>query len=173
MSVIRPELLARLLRWRELLGALAIAAGGVWVMTWGGAFYLGLGLLIVLTGLGLGLSAIRQLRFRVGGSAPGIVQVDEGQITYLAPQGGGFVALSELDEVEMVFDLTGARLWRLSQSGFPTVTIPAAAQGAEALFDAFVSLPGARPGHIVAALDRRPGQGPVTVWRRTRRPALT
>lgn len=102
-----------------------------------------------------------------------MVQVDEGQITYLAPDNGGFVALSELDTVEMVFDRQGARCWRLSQEGYPTVTIPAAAKGADALFDAFVSLPGARAGHILAALDRPPSDGPVTVWRREGRPALT
>lgn len=173
MSLIRPEALATILRWRELLGGLAIAAGGLWVMSWGGAFYLGLGGLIVVTGLGLAWAAAWRLRFHVDGAAPGVVQVDEGQIAYLAPRDGGFVALSELTSVDLVFDATGARHWRLSQSGYPTVTIPAAAKGAEALFDAFVSLPGARPGHILAALDRTAEEGPVTVWRRTHRPALT
>lgn len=173
MSPIRPEALATILRWRELMGGLAIAAGGVWVMSWGGLFYLGLGGLVALTGLGLAFSAVRRLRFHVTGAAPGLVQVDEGQIAYLAPGNGGFVALSELTSVEMVFDARGGRHWRLAQAGLPTVTIPAAAAGADALFDAFVSLPGARPGHILAALDRRPEEGPVTVWRRDRRPALT
>lgn len=173
MTAIRPELLARLMTWRELLGAVAIVGGGVWVMTWGGGFYLGLGLLIGLTGLGLGLSALRRLRFHSDGQAPGVVQVDEGQISYLAPEGGGFVALSELTEVELIFDASGGRHWRLAQAGLPTVTIPVAAKGADALFDAFVSLPGARAGHILAALDRAPRDGPATVWRRNDRPALT
>lgn len=173
MSLIRPEVLVTILRWRDLMGAVAIAGAGLWVFGFGGLFYQGLGVLFVLVGGGLAVAAIRQLRFHVAGGAPGVVQVDEGQITYLAPQNGGFVALSELTEVEMIFGTDGARLWRLSQATYPTITIPAAAKGADALFDAFVSLPGARPGHILAALERDPGAGPVTVWRRDHRPALT
>lgn len=173
MSPIRPGIRALLDRSRELLVAGLLGLVGTWVFTFGGWFFQGLGLAAMLLSLALAYVAIRRLRFRPGGGAPGVVQVDEGQITYLAPRNGGFVALSELTELAIVFDADGARLWRLTQSGFPTVTIPAAAQGADALFDAFVSLPGARPGHIVAALDRTPDQGPVTVWRRVRHPALT
>ncbi|MBN2905349.1 MAG: hypothetical protein JXJ18_01420 [Rhodobacteraceae bacterium] len=99
--------------------------------------------------------------------------MDEGQITYLAPVGGGFVALSELEEVAMVFGADGTRHWRLSQAQFPTVMIPAAAEGSDALFDVFVSLPGARPGQILAAAERPFAEGPVTVWRRQARAALT
>jgi len=173
VSFLRPEIRALLDRSREMLAAGGMALAGGWVFTFGGWFFQGLGLALMLLSLALAYVAIRRLRFLTHGAAPGIVQVDEGQITYLAPGNGGFVALSELTELELVFDADGARLWRLTQSGFPTVTIPAAAQGGDALFDAFVSLPGARPGHIVAALDRTPDQGPVMVWRRERHPALT
>ncbi|MGC9420750.1 MAG: hypothetical protein ACP5EN_17430, partial [Rhodovulum sp.] len=115
MSLIRPDLLEQLLRWRDLFGALFIAGLGVWVFRFGGYFYQGLGVLFGLVGVGLAIAALRKLRFHVSGGAPGVVQVDEGQITYLAPVGGGFVALSELTAVEMAFDAVGGRLWRLSQ----------------------------------------------------------
>jgi len=166
MSLIRPDALAAILRWRDLFGAAAIAGAGGWVYGFGGYFYQGLGIVFCLVGAGLAFSAIRRLRFGGAGSAPGVVQVDEGQITYLAPEGGGFVARSEMTEIALIFDDAGRRHWRLSQAGLPTVTIPVDAEGAEALFDAFVALPGARPGAILAARERRAKDGPVTVWRR-------
>lgn len=173
MSPIRPEVAALFARWREVLGAVALGLAGLWVFGFGGYFFQAIGVGLVLVGASAVVVAVRRLRFHAEVAAPGLVQVDEGQITYLAPQDGGFVALSELTALDLVFDAQGGRLWRLTQMGLPAVTIPAAAQGADALFDSFVSLPGARPGHILAALDRTPDQGPVTVWRRARPPALT
>ncbi|WP_156882930.1 hypothetical protein [Rhodovulum sp. P5] len=164
--MIRPEVLERLLRWREALGGAAIAASGIWVFGFGGYFYRGLGVLFVLVGLGLAISALWRLRFRGSGAAPGVVQVDEGQITYLSAEGGGFVALSELNAVTLEFDGAGRRYWVLSQTGFPTVRIPTDAEGAEALFDAFMVLPGVSAGPLIAAVNRAPSNGPVTLWRR-------
>jgi len=161
------------LRYREHLVAGAVGLAGIWVFGFGGYFYQGLGFAILALAAALAYIGWRHLRFHAEGLAPGVVQVDEGQITYLAPVGGGFVALSDLTRIEMIFDHWQGRHWRLSQARFQTVTIPAAAKGAEALFDAFVSLPGARPGLILSALERAPAEGPVTVWRREDRPALT
>lgn len=168
MSAIRPEALAAILRWRDLFGALAIVAAGLWVFGFGGYFYQGLGLVFALTGAGLAFVAIRRMRFRSGGAAPGVVEVDEGQIAYLSPEGGGFVALSELEQIALVFDRGGRPHWQLTQPPLPSVQIPLNTTGAEALFDAFAALPGAHPGHFLAAHDRPVSDGPVTVWRRPR-----
>ncbi|TDX29681.1 hypothetical protein [Rhodovulum visakhapatnamense] len=173
MSFLRPEAVAALRRRREVIAAGAVALAGLWIFGLGGYLLQALGLLTGALGAGLGFVAIRRNRFRIPGNGPGIVQVDEGQITYLAPRGGGFVALSEITRIEMVFDETGARGWRLSQTRFPEVTIPASASGADALFDVFMALPCANPRAILSALDRSPADGPVTVWSRIVRPALT
>ncbi|MEX5727814.1 hypothetical protein Ga0609869_001167 [Rhodovulum iodosum] len=173
MSPFRPEALAALMRWRDLFGAVAIAGCGIWVFGFGGLFYQGLGLVFVLTGAGLAFVALRRMRFRGGGMAPGVVEVDEGQIAYLAAEGGGFVALSELEEIALVFDGAGRPHWRLAQAPLPTLHIPVDTTGAEALFDAFAALPGARPGEMLAALDRPAAKGDITLWRRRPRPALT
>jgi len=173
MNLIRPELRAAFRRYRELIVAAAVGLAGLWVFGFGGLFYQGLGVAILMLGAALGSIGLRHLRFHAEGLAPGVVRVDEGQITYLAPVGGGFVAMSEITRIDLIFDHWDGRHWRLSQARFQTVTIPAAAKGAEALFDAFVSLPGARPGQILAALERAPAEGPVTVWRRDDRLALT
>lgn len=174
MSVVRPELRAAIHRWREVLIGLAVALAGLWVWSLGGYFYAGLGIVIALTGLALSYTGWRRLRFHGAGEAPGVVEVMEGQITYLAPEGGGFAAITEITAIALDFTLSGQPRWRIAQAGGPDLAIPAAAEGTEALFDAFVSLPGADPARFMAALKRRPAEGGLTVWRRRRdAPALT
>ncbi|MHC0054239.1 hypothetical protein [Actibacterium sp. D379-3] len=173
MAFVRPEILAALTRWREVLIGLGVAALGLWVIGLGGYVFQGLGGLVAVLGLALAFVARRRLRFHRDGAAPGVVQVTEGQITYLAPAGGGFAALSELREIALGFDPAGRPFWQLFQTGAPPLAIPVSAAGAAALFDVFVALPGADPARILTALDRRPAEGTVTVWRRNHRPALT
>lgn len=173
MSLIRPELKRTLSRWREVLTGVAVAVVGGWAATFGGWFYQGLGAVIVALGLALAYVGWRRLRFHREGDAAGVVEVTEGQITYLAPAGGGFAARTELTEISLGFDVAGRAHWRIAQTGAPPLSIPVSAAGADALFDAFVALPGANPARILAALDRRPADGPVTVWRRNPRLALT
>ncbi|MGB8624021.1 MAG: hypothetical protein WCD16_14500 [Paracoccaceae bacterium] len=173
MSFVRPELKRAILRWREVLfGGVILLAGG-WIYSLGGLFFHALGLCAAALGLAVGYVAWRRLRFLRGGEAPGVVEVTEGQITYLAAADGGFAALSEVTEITLAFNAAGRPCWRIRQEGGPPLSIPAAASGAEALFDAFVALPGAEPARILAALDRTPASGAVTVWRRKRRLALT
>lgn len=173
MSFVRPELRARLWRWREVLNGAALALAGLWVFSFGGLFFQGLGLLLIVLGAGVGIVALRRIRFRRLPTAPGVVEVVEGQITYLAPEGGGFAAQSELSEIVLDFDAQGTAHWQLSQTGGPRLTIPVDAVGAEALFDTFVALPGAEPARILAALERPAAKGAVTVWRRRQHLALT
>ncbi|MBK5934523.1 hypothetical protein C8N32_104171 [Rhodovulum imhoffii] len=172
MSFFRAQAIARLLLWREVLigsGALGL---GVWLASRGGALFYVLGAVVVLAGGSMIWVALRRLRFGMGGQAPGMVEVREGQISYLA-QAGGFAALSELTEIRVIFDDRNIRFWQLFQDGLPTLTIPADATGGGDLFDAFVSLPGARPVVFLAARARPASDGPVTVWRRRAGPALT
>lgn len=173
MALIRPELRAALWRWREVLGGLALAGFGAWIVLLGGYFFQGLGGAVVALGLALALVAWRRVRFHGQGNSPGVVEVTEGQITYLAPSGGGFAALSEISVIDLAFTISGQRVWRISQTGNPPLTIPVSATGAEALFDSFVALPGGDPARILAAMRRRPVEGTVTVWRRAGRLALT
>ena len=60
------------------------------------------GAALVALAAGLALTAWRRLRFAQGGEAPGVVEVDEGQIGYLGPGIGGFVALLDLVEITPV-----------------------------------------------------------------------
>lgn len=164
--MIRPELREALLRWREVAGALALSAGGLWVFTFGGWFYQGLGVAIVVAGFAGVVVALRRMRFRRAVDQPGIVEVDEGQLRYFGPYGGGFAALPEVVALDLVPDRDGGRWWRLSERGGNVLSIPVAAEGADLLFDAFATLPGLSGTDLLSALDA-PGDRAVTVWRRT------
>lgn len=185
--MIRPEVRAALLRWRESIMAAAVVALGLWLIGLGGWLFLPFGLLVAGLGLALVLLAHRRMRFGRGGGAPGIVEVDEGQIAYLGPTEGGFVSIAELVELRLVH-LRGQRLWRLKQADGQALLIPVAAEGAERLFDAFAQLPAMDSQALVAALKAAPGAasgattvmaaadgtrlGPV-IWRRPAHLALS
>jgi hypothetical protein len=152
MSFLRPEVAASLHRWREALGSLALAALGLWVMSWGGYAYLILGLLLLSTGLGWAVLSTRRLRFAQTGEAPGIVRVTEAQIAFLGPRTGGFIGLPDLAELRLL-TLRGRRIWKLRAANGETLHIPVESAGAEALFDAFATLPGMDTAALVAALS--------------------
>jgi len=164
VSFVRPEAMALLLRWREVALALAGAAFGLWVATRGGWFYAVLGAALLAFALGLALSAWRRMRFAQEDVAPGLVEVDEGAIAYFGPETGGVVALSELTEIAAVPGPGGLH-WRLAQADGRRLDIPAAARGADRLFDVFAALPGARARAFLEAVEHPPA-GPLRLWRR-------
>lgn len=164
MSFIRPDAYAALMRWREVLvGAGLLALGLMWALGPGGL--LGwVGWALVLAGGALGVTGLRRMRFRTDGSGPGVVQVDEGKISYFGPVDGGAVAASELER--LILDPTAhPPCWVLEQPGWPALHIPVNAAGSEALFDAFGALPGLDTGRLVQHLGRKAPM-PVVVWER-------
>lgn len=151
--MIRPELSRRLWRGREVLWALAIMGAGLWLIWLGGYVLVPLGGAVGLLGAAMAMLAGRRLRFAQGVDAPGLVEVDEAQVGYLGPDAGGFVSLAELVELRLI-TVQGRRLWRLKQADGQALVIPVEAEGAEALFDAFSSLPGMDSADLVAALEQ-------------------
>jgi len=168
----RPEAAALLTRWREAGGAVLVVLLGLWVAGFGGWFYMAIGALIAVVGLSGLVIALRRMRFQRAVDQPGVVEVDEGEVRYLGPHGGGFAAIPEIVSVELIADLAGRRWWRLSESGGNVLSVPVAAEGAAALFDVFARLPGLSTGELVLVLDR-PGRQAITVWRRSGHRALT
>ena len=164
MAFLRPEAVAALRRWREPAAAAAVAAAGLWVVSFGGPFFAVLGGAAVAVGAGLGLIALRRMRFSRAVGAPGLVEVVEGQIGYFGPVHGGYAALAELTEI-VLMSHRGQRAWRLRQADGAVLFIPVAAAGAEALFDAFAGLPGLETHALLAALDAPPETARI-VWRR-------
>ena len=152
MSMIRQGAREVLWRWREVIVAAAVVILGFWVTEGGGYLLPPLGGAIALGGAGYGLLALRRLRFSRTGAAPGIVEVDEGQVSYMGPQVGGMVSLPDLVELRII-SIRGRRLWRLKQADGQAILIPLEASGAEALFDAFAALPGMSSAALVAAVE--------------------
>lgn len=172
--MIRAELAEALWRWRAPLAHACVALAGVWLIWLGGYLLVPLGAAVLALGAGLGVMELRRMRFAQTVNAPGVVEVDEAQVGYLGPEGGGYVSLAELVEVRLL-TMRGRRLWRLKQLDGQALLIPVEAAGAERLFDAFASLPGMASGALVAALAPPAAQGPglITnatemrlVWRR-------
>jgi hypothetical protein len=156
MSLIRPQARDAIWRLREILAAAGVAASGVWLMALGGLFLIPLGALVVALAAGLALLGLRRLRFAQKGVAPGVVELDEGQISYFGPAFGGAVSVPELTELRLL-TAGGRRMWRLKQSDGQVLLIPVEAVGAEKLFDAFAALPGMDTQVLVQALDAKPG----------------
>lgn len=169
--MIRPAAAALLTRFREPLAAAALLLVGLFVAMQGGWVLLPVGGAIATFSAGWATVALRRLRFAQGVAAPGMVEVDEGQVGYLGPAFGGYVSLPDLIELRLV-TMRGRRLWRLRQSDGQALLIPVDAAGAERLFDAFASLPGMDTGSLTAALapapDRTASIAAETrvIWRR-------
>jgi hypothetical protein len=138
MSLIRPEITETALRAREVIAA---AAFGLWLIWLGGYILTPIGLLFTAGALVWAQMALRRMRFVQSVHAPGVVEVDEGQIGYLGPSFGGYVAIPDLTELRLV-TMYGRRMWRLKQADGQAVLIPVDAAGSDRLFDAFASLPG-------------------------------
>lgn len=164
MSLIRAEARKLLWRTREILVGIALACLGLFwaVMSFGVLSWVGFFLLAAGFGLiGMGL---QRARFRVVADGPGVVQVDEGQITYFGPLSGGTVATADLER--LILDNTSQPAhWVLDQRGQPPVYVPLNAAGSDALFDAFATLPGLRTQRMLNLL-RRAEPHAVVIWER-------
>jgi hypothetical protein len=184
MPLIRSDIAHSLHRLREMIAAAAVMAFGAWLTSRGGYVYVPLGLGLLALGAGLGVIALRHLRFSTGGEAPGVVEVVEGQISYLGPHVGGMVSLPDLVELRLL-TLRGRKLWRLKQSDGQALLIPVEATGADRLYDAFASLPGMDTAALVAALHPAPSstggtgrsltpvtESMITIWQRRAREIL-
>lgn len=164
MSFIRPEAKMALWRWREVLAAGFVLILGVsWINGPGGL--LGwLGWLLVAFSAALAVIGIQRARFRMGAGGPGVVTVDEGQITYMGPLDGGIIATGEIERLALDPTSNPAH-WVLDQPGQPAVHIPVNAEGAEALFDVFSSLPGLKTEQMLSEL-KGGSVHPVVIWER-------
>lgn len=165
MSFIRPEAQAALTRWREALAGAAIVALGLYWALWVGGLLGWIGWLLVPAGAGIAVIGVQRARFRTAGQGPGVVLVDEGEITYMGPLGGGSVSVTDLERLVLDPSARPAH-WALQQPGQPVLHIPVNAEGAQDLFDVFAALPGLRTERMLAEL-RRDNAHAVVIWERT------
>lgn len=149
---IRPEIIAALTRYREALGAGVVVLVGLWLMALGGYVLVPLGVIVADIGAVLTITAFRRAHFAQTVAAPGVVELDERQVSYLAPELGGFISLDELAEIRLLA-MRGRRMWRLKQTGGQALLIPVDAEGAEKLFDVFAALPRMDTAALVLAMQ--------------------
>ncbi len=162
-------------RWAETLIAVALAVTlltvGVRAGLSGG--WLGWG----VAALGLPATAWAAVAFSRGrmkgdGEGPGVVEVEEGRIAYLAPEGheqlwGGVVRVEELWTVEAVLLKRNAGLaWRLRPTDGLPVVISVGARGADAIPEALSVLPGFSVIRASKAFEHD-GLGVRPIWRRS------
>ena len=168
---IRPEVAESLIKWHEVLIAIAVFLLGLYLTQLPGPVIQGLGIVFIFFGLGYVVVGLRRLRFRGSGAAPGVVRVTEGQITYLGPLKGGAVALSLIIELRLQGP-DGSRVWQIRSETNEVLEIPHDAAGAEAMFDVFAALPGMSSEHLLRVLRGTQTDG-VVVWRRVGELGLT
>lgn len=167
MAFLRPEARAVLWRWREVAVTAGLTLYGVHLL--GRAVdraSLGLGLvaaILICAGAGFLFLAIVRARLSAPGRAVGVVQVDEKQVGYFAPDGGAFVSLDDLTRLDVVTRPDG-RYWILTHLGGPALVIPAGAEGSDQLIDAFATLPGLRLEDAARAIAS--GEARAMVWAR-------
>ena len=170
-DLIRPEVRAGFMRWREAIAGAGLVALGLWWSLGAGGLMTYVGFVTTCIGLLIGWMGLQRGRFRSSGEAAGIVLVDEGQISYFGPLGGGIIAVSDLTRLTLLHR-GDDRLWHVTTEDGGAVEIPLDATGAEALLDAFAALPGLKTERMLAEM-RRPASGPVTIWTRGGSPNLT
>lgn len=159
---LRPEARATLWRWREVIVAAAFVALGLrWALASYGVLSW-LGWVVAAISAALGMVALQRLRFGQGGGGPGIVQIDERQLSYFGPLTGGVIDLDDLARLELVGDARPAH-WRLTPVLGEALDIPVTAEGADGLFDVFATLPGLRTERMLETLSRRP-DATVVIW---------
>ncbi|MEM8592648.1 MAG: hypothetical protein AAGF13_08990, partial [Pseudomonadota bacterium] len=172
LAMIRPEARKVLMEWREvILGAAFVIIGGNWILS-GHTLQPILGALFVAGGLAFIWLGYRRVRFPVGESGIGLVEVTERRIAYMTAAGGGAVAIDGLARVEVTSGKAGIS-WVLTAESGEALVIPGNARGAEALFDALVPLPGINYDQAVQAA-RAPSslaQSPDTflIWQKDKR----
>lgn len=146
MSFVRPEISAGFKKWREvIIGVALILAGvhlaifGLGIQRWMGAGMAAIGAMLVWEG-------VRRAKFPAPGGGAGVVDVDERQVSYFGPLGGGAISINELVKVNVrtsdLGPLAPDLYWDFYDAGGQTLTIPGDAEGVELIFDALSALSG-------------------------------
>lgn len=171
-SFFRPEALAAVARWREVIVAAVVIALGLWIAAKpGGMIVTGFGYVLIGLGAVAMVPAVRRARFITGGDGPGVVQVDERRILFMGPETGGAMALDDLSVLSVRRTRDGKSAWVLADDT-QLLVIPVDASGADALFDAFAALPGLDIDRLIAAVQSRT-EGSQRLWARGTPLALT
>ena len=155
MSFIRPEAKAFFLKWREAIIAGVILMGSLQAASSTTGLVKGLSWATALIGAALFIEGVRRARLPERSGGVGVVEVDERQITYLGPMGGGAISINELIRVKVrttdLGPMASDFYWEFTDGAGQRLTIPGDAENAGALFDALTVLPGADYEAVIRA----------------------
>ena len=164
---LRPEARAALNRWREAVIGLCIMAVSL-QFAWGASGgRRGLAFAVALVGLAILVEGIRRARLPRDGGGAGVVEIDERQITYFGPDGGGAVSVEGLRRIEARPTGKGRFLWVFHGETGTSLAVPSNAEGALRIFDALSVLRGLDIDAVIAASQAR-GHHVHVVWERER-----
>jgi len=163
MNFIRQELRYAIWRYRDALIGIAVLLLGVYWVVNGFGFISILGMSVAVVGALLALAGIQRGRFRSGLGGAGVVQVDEGEVTYFGPFYGGSVVIENIVKVELDPTNRLAPVWVLYDRVAGRIRVPTNAEGAEALFDVFANLDGIETERMLAELQKD-HKKPVVIW---------
>ena len=163
--MIRPELRAQIWSLREVILAAVFVALCLWwasasfgFMRWVG--YGGAAVFVILA-----FAALQRARFASKGQGIGVVEVDEGVVSYLTAYTGGQIEIEAMTAVLLLPAAKGEAHWQLEAPGQIPLTIPLNAVDAEKLFDVFVSLDGIETEKMLKQIKESP-KSPVVIWRK-------
>ena len=171
MSFIRPAAAKFLRTYAEVLAGGMIAVIGLYNISRPGWVLQAMGGVCILAGLAIAYTAFRRTRFPTAQDGPGVVEVDERQISYFSAYQGGAVSIESLARISIeTYD--GARwgedmYWVFEEDGGNTLTIPASASKIELLFDAFAALDGVNYDAVTEA-TRATQPGKFAIWSKHR-----
>lgn len=175
MSFIRPEVAIFLKKWREAIIAGVILLGSLQAASATTGVVNALSWVTALIGAALFIEGVRRARLPDKSGGVGVVDVDERQITYFGPLGGGAISINELSRVKVRTTDHGPAVsdffWEFTDRHGQRLTIPGDAENATALFDALTALPGADFEKVIQASGSTE-VGEFLVWERTPAPRI-
>lgn len=175
MSFLRPEAKQFLQRWREAIFAGVILLGSLQAASTTSGVMNAFSWVTALIGAALFIEGVRRARLPANSGGVGVVDVDERQITYFGPHGGGAISINELSRIIVRTTARGPAtadfFWELTDRSLQRLTIPGDAENAQALFDALTVLPGADYEAVIRASGTTE-EREFLVWERTPAPRI-
>ena len=172
----RPEAVAATLRWAEVI---LTGVAAIWLLKASYTAYLHSSPTLVLTLVGAGFAGlwcgvtvmrlmVRRATTQDTPGGPGVVLVQEGRIGYFGPEGGGFIAVDALIQIDLIaaFERGESGLdWRFKDEFGQSLQIPACAEGAEQIIDTIGVLREVDYQSLLSAGFAK-GAGVYPIWRR-------
>jgi len=163
-NFLRPDARATLWRWRDVIGAGIVILLGFWWLEVANGLVRWLGYMAILLGATWAYAGFQRALFRQGAGGPGIVSVIERKLAYFGPLTGGTFDLADITSLSLDPTAKPAH-WIVTGPNLQTLEIPVNAAGADALFDAFATLPGIRTQKLLDAQTRTP-DARIVIWQR-------